>query len=280
MNDSYIYKKEVDWSLLVDGFTIPVDNQIIFGRNMGRFIARGEKKTIKIVLMAKAYGARIVNVNFDQSKYKRKDVYQIRYSKGSELAVALQSLFIESYQYFINKRNIRGKQRGPMIKLPEDQKEYLVLYTTEYEDTYVAEAITVKDLYLVREAISSQDEQGFENSINYNIYDNTASILLDDRIIKVRKLNRAIGENLKLLYDYRCQICGNSIGGEYGASVVESHHIDYFVKSMNNDSNNQLIICPNHHRVIHEVEPNFDRKRKLYVYKNGVVEGLTLNYHI
>lgn len=49
MNNSYIYKKEVDWSLLVDGLTIPVENQIIFGQNMDRFIAKGEKKEIIIL---------------------------------------------------------------------------------------------------------------------------------------------------------------------------------------------------------------------------------------
>lgn len=280
MNNSYIYKKEVDWSLLVDGLTIPVENQIIFGRNMDRFIAKGEKKEITIILLGKSYKARIVNVNFNQSKYNRKDIYQIRYSKKSELACALQNLFIESYQYFIDQRNLRGNHRGPMIRLPENRKEYLILYTTEYEDTYVAEPFTKGDLYLANEVISSQEEQVFEKSINYNVCDPTASILLDERIVKVRRLNRAIGDNLKLLYDYRCQICGSQIGEQYGTSIVEAHHIDYYVKSMNNDSDNQLIICPNHHRIIHEVEPIFDRKRKLYVYKNGVVEGLTLNYHI
>jgi len=29
-------------------------------------------------------------------------------------------------------------------------------------------------------------------------------------MIKVRRLDRAIGENLKLLYNYKCQICGDN----------------------------------------------------------------------
>ena len=89
-----------------------------------------------------------------------------------------------------------------------------------------------------------------------------------------------IGEYLKELYGYRCQICGRLIGEEYGSHIAEAHHIDYFVKSLNNDASNQLIVCPNHHSIIHDVNPVFDRKRKLYVYKNGVTEGLVINKHL
>ena len=47
--------------------------------------------------------------------------------------------------------------------------------------------------------------------------------------VKIRKLNKKIGYILKLLYGYRCQICGQLIGEEYGSHIVEAHHIDYFV---------------------------------------------------
>ena len=61
--------------------------------------------------------------------------------------------------------------------------------------------------------------------------------------------------------------------------MVEAHHIDYFVKSLNNDASNQMIVCPNHHSIIYDVNPVFDR-RKLNVYENGVTEGLVLNKHL
>jgi predicted restriction endonuclease len=98
--------------------------------------------------------------------------------------------------------------------------------------------------------------------------------------VRIRKLNRKIGENLKLLYGYRCQICGRLIGEEYGSHIAEAHHIDYFVNSLNNDANNQMILCPNHHSIIHDVNPVFDRKRLIYIYKNGLEEKLMLNQHL
>lgn len=32
MRENYVYKKEVDWSLLMEGLTLPVDNQVVFGQ--------------------------------------------------------------------------------------------------------------------------------------------------------------------------------------------------------------------------------------------------------
>lgn len=119
-----------------------------------------------------------------------------------------------------------------------------------------------------------------EAKFNYDIEDKNANILEDEKIVKIRKLKRKIGDNLKLLYAYRCQICGQYVGAEYDAKVVEAHHIDYFVKSLNNDSNNQLVVCPNHHSIIHEVNPVFHRKSLIYLYPNGVQEGLMLNQHL
>ena len=89
-----------------------------------------------------------------------------------------------------------------------------------------------------------------------------------------------IGNNLKLLYGYRCQICGKVIGEEYGSHVAEAHHIDYFIKSLNNDASNQMIVCPNHHSSIHDVNPVFDRNKKMLIYSNGVRQVLKLNKHL
>ena len=35
--ENYVYKKEVDWSLLQEGLTLPFDNQVVFGQ-MTRYI--------------------------------------------------------------------------------------------------------------------------------------------------------------------------------------------------------------------------------------------------
>lgn len=127
---------------------------------------------------------------------------------------------------------------------------------------------------------SRQSERIFEAEFNYDVIDDTAGINLRTEIVKVRKLNKKIGDSLKEHYAYKCQICGAYIGEKYGSHIVEAHHIDYFVNSLNNDITNLLIVCPNHHSIIHDTNLVFDRLRLLYIYKNGFEQRLVLNQHL
>lgn len=278
--EHYVYKTEVNWSLLTEGLTLPVDNQVIFARNMGKLLRRGESKSINIYLNEKRYKAQIRNINFDERFKRIKDTLQIRYPRNGELARALQANFIKSYNFLSYQRNIRSQGDRTIIKLPKKMEEYLAIYTTEYEDSYVFETIAAEEIDLLRQVVKNQSEHLFESNFNFDITDNNSCIHEDKRVVKIRKLNRKIGDNLKLLYGYRCQICGRLIGERYGAHAVEAHHIDYFVNSLNNDANNQLIVCPNHHSIIHELNPVFDKKRLIYLYPNGIQEGLAINYHL
>lgn len=193
----------------------------------------------------KTYDVKIININNSVEK-RKKDAYQIRYTRNGEFSQALQLCFKRSMDYIRAIRESRDTNDRRYIKVPEDAREYLAIYTTEYEDTFLVEPIIAEDI----------------------------------QIVKVRKLNRKIGENLKLLYGYRCQLCGRVIGEEYGLHIAEAHHIEYFVNSLNNDANNQMIVCPNHHSIIHDANPTFDRKRMMYLFSNGVEERLVLNKHL
>ena len=51
-------------------------------------------------------------------------------------------------------------------------------------------------------------------------------------------------------------------------------------RQVNNNANNIMILCPNHHGIIHDQNPRFDRKCKMYHYPNGYKEGLRLNLHL
>ena len=278
--ENYVYKKEVDWSLLNEGLTLPFDNQVVFGQIMGRFLKRGESKDITLYLNGHSYKAKITNVNSDPKFKRKKDTLQIRYIKGGELAKELQACFMTSYQFIKKTRELRQPGDRTMIRLPEDLKEYLAIYTTEYDDSYVLDPIVSEDIAALKQVVSGQKERILEAEFNYDVEDATSALLESECIVKIRKLNKKIGDNLKLLYNYRCQLCGCLIGEEYGSHIAEAHHIDYFVSSLNNDANNQLIVCPNHHSIIHDTNPVFDRQKRLYIYKNGVEQKLLLNRHL
>lgn len=280
-NNCYVYKKEVDWSLLHQGVTIPVTIQVVFGNTVSGFLPRGKSKEIYLVLEGKTYKAELRNQKFDESKYpKRKDIVQIRYNSQSEIAEKLRSIFAASYRYILQQRSNTSENHRIFAKVPEGQKEYLAIYTTEYPDTYLLECITQEDTRTLKETMVCEDEQEYEASINYKIIDPNATIDAINQIVKIRKLNRAIGESLKLLYNYCCQICGENISERYGVNVVESHHIEPFVESLNNNAKNQIIICPNHHRIIHRAGPVFNKRKLIFAYDNGAEEKIILNRHL
>lgn len=281
LDNSYVYKKEVDWSLLNQGLSIPIDIQVIFQNNIKKFISRGESKDIYIILEGASYKVKLVNQKFDESKYpNHKDILQIRYNHQSAIADKLKYIFSCSYRYLSEQRNNLEEKPRKYFKIPEDKKEFLAIYTTEYEDTFIADCITNNETTAAKDFLVNEDEQNYEASINYPIIDPMATIEKTQRLTKIRKLNKAIGDNLKKLYDYKCQICGADFGKKYNTFVVEAHHIDPFVISMNNDASNQIIICPNHHRVIHKAVPMFDRSKLLFLYPNGFEEKLILNKHL
>lgn len=281
LDNSYVYKKEADWSLLNWGLTIPLDVQVVFRDNIKDFISRGESRDIFLVLDGVSYKAKLVNQKFDERKYPtHKDILAIRYSPGSELAEKFRSIFSCTYKYLCEQRGDLKTRQKRYFRIEESKKEFLAIYTTEYPDTYIIECITQTEVSEARALLLLESEQNYEESINYPKTDPTAAIEEVQKLAKIRRLNRAIGDSLKILYDYKCQICGDDFGKRFDVHIVETHHIDPFVNSLNNDAANQIIICPNHHKVIHRAEPVFDRGRLLFLYRNGVEERLVLNRHI
>lgn len=55
----------------MEGFTLPLDNQVIFLHNMENFLQRGESKIIHFFMNGKTYDAKIVNVNNSVEKRKK-----------------------------------------------------------------------------------------------------------------------------------------------------------------------------------------------------------------
>ncbi|HOQ01166.1 MAG TPA: hypothetical protein PK604_10185 [Acetivibrio clariflavus] len=85
--NNYVYKKEVDWSLLHQGLTIPLDIQVVFQNAINEFLPKGSSKDIYLVLEGKTYKAKLINQKFNEEKYtNRKSILQIRYNTQSDIA--------------------------------------------------------------------------------------------------------------------------------------------------------------------------------------------------
>lgn len=180
-------------------------------------------------------------------------------------------------EYEARKQILEDKLNKKEARLYQDIKN-LEQKVIEIQSRRLNQIITRDNIDAIF-SITSTNEIG-EAGLESDIQDEAVGYDQKNHLIKIRKLNKKIGDNLKRLYQYRCQICGRLIGEEYGSHVVEAHHIEYFVKSLNNDASNQIIVCTNHHSIIHDVDPVFDRKRLLYIYPNGFEEKFVLNMHL
>lgn len=280
---TYIYSKEIDWSALTDGITLPQEAKDIFTRNEGSFLQRGQQRAIKMILNGKIYTDAIIkNENFSK-KYERShksDIIQIRYRLNGPFVQELKAVFQSSYQFLAAARANKPTGDRSRIYLPEEKKEYLAIYATAEEDTYFFEPILAADMAQARTELTGKTEEQIETEFDTASADPNAGILISQRTVKIRKLNRSIGENLKKLYEFRCQICGETVGSPFGLHVCEAHHIDYFIRSLNNDASNQMIVCPNHHRIIHEGHAQFLRDRMLFRFTNGADMKIKLDKHL
>jgi len=268
--------------LLNDGMTIPVSVCSLFKAWDESILMHGQSKDIKILIDGELYDAKLKNQNFVQSKWAgHKDIIQIRYNRKSPLAVKLRTVFQKSYDYLFAQKQVIGKSKR-QIHLPTDQQEYIRLYLTTSQDVLCMECCSNFDYQQLAHTLSAIPEEVYEQTDDDKFFmtDKSASIEEKQRLVKYRKIDRSIILALKKFYDYRDEISGERIGDEYGDSVVEAHHIDYFTSSQNNDSTNIIIVSPNYHRIIHKNNPVFNRKKFQFEFENGEILRLKLYEHL
>ena len=255
----FLFKKNVDKSMLYVGISIPKHIQQSIEMFYDGGIPKGETKDIQLVIDGQTYRAIITKYNTSV------EMMQIHYGAKSAIAIKLRSIF-----------KYTDKQISMNRLITEEKREYAGIYAENSQLHF--ECVTWDDIKDESEYALSMDEQSIENY--YEMKDTTAHYEIKEKVSKFRKVNRDIIENLKQLYDYRCQICGETIGAECGTKISQAHHIEYFSKSLNNDSDNIIILCPNHHALIHNQNPVFDRQKERFVFPNGYIAELKLNKHL
>lgn len=121
-------------------------------------------------------------------------------------------------------------------------------------------------------------EEEMEYILNFK--DPNAGIKEKYVLYKGRIYNTSIVKQLKILYQGKCQICGEQPFKEKNINISEVHHIRYFSLSCNNDIDNLIVLCPNHHRLIHKLNPEFDFEKKEFKYPDGTKEKVIIDYHL
>lgn len=78
--------------------------------------------------------------------------------------------------------------------------------------------------------------------------------------------NPQLAEQLQEKYDGRCQICEWTSRFRYQVDVCEAHHVRWLSRGGEDAISNLILICPNHHRVIHRFDAPFDFARQAFIF--------------
>jgi hypothetical protein len=84
-------------------------------------------------------------------------------------------------------------------------------------------------------------------------------------------------------YGGKCQICLYDPLERYGRHVCHAHHIQWLSRGGEDKLKNLVLICPNHHAAIHQVDAPFDFADLTFEFRKGTVKGresLQLNTHL
>lgn len=276
----FIYQKAVDRSTLRQGFQIPVEFHPLLAAMPGGMPVHGETRNISIIIDDVEYAAQLKNQGFDREKYDgHADVIQIRYNENSPIAKKLRTIFYSTWDYVETEKSLPGNiGRRYTIKIPKERQEYLAISCSDIANIFIADCITSSFKSDAIMDLSSIEELDFETFQPRE--DSSAKIIEKERIQKVRHLDRSIGDSLKRLYDFHCQMTGERVGDSYNTLVVEAHHIIPFTTSLNNDTSNIIIVSPSYHRIIHAAKPDWIPEILAFKYPNGLIEKVMLNKHL
>ena len=176
------------------------------------------------------------------------------------------------------------RNRAPRKRIEETAKRLSLLSFEEITDLVKSlienqiEGNVIETEESFSDSMQSVSETELELIVNAKDPDATIRVKTSEG--KVRVYKTSIIKQLKKLYGGCCQLCGKKPFDEFDADICEAHHIEYFSESQNNDSSNLIILCPNHHRLIHKLNPVFDAEKGEFDYGNGKKEKIKLDYHL
>jgi len=119
--------------------------------------------------------------------------------------------------------------------------------------------------------ILREDEHEFKQTKD-NLIEDNPSLGHEKREVLVEMIDRdyRIIENVKRIYDNRCQICGFTFKKKNGEFYSEGHHLIPLSEGGTQERDNIVILCPNHHRMMHYADVEigdlkYEKKREVKI---------------
>lgn len=108
-----VFRKELDWSLFIDGIHIPLDVQDRLFGCLGFDLKRGESRSVQVFFNNSQFSAvlKSMPMNSDPS---HSDMVHLRYSRNSKLAMELRRVYRDQFEYLKHLRAL-SKPRSHVL---------------------------------------------------------------------------------------------------------------------------------------------------------------------
>ena len=279
-NDKQIFlmKRPLQWSHLTSGLPIPRVFQELTYDILGKRLKAQDSTEVRVKFGGEIFIVKIYNINFNRGKFDHTEILQFKYDNNRPLLNKLQDIFSREYRYCLEAREARQKGDTSRVDISKHFDTNLIVYGTSEPDLFIWEPEFENISKEVETEIKQMTEEEFETAIVRT--DPRATIKEKEKLVKIRQLDSSIGDSLKRVYGYCCQMTGEHIGEQYGVNAIEAHHIRPFTESLDNDTSNIMILSPNYHRIVHKAKPHFNRKTLSFEFPNGLIEKVKLNRHL
>lgn len=240
-----------------------------------------QKKSLVAFYISKYNEDAFKELGYTGPAYKAMDDLSIRITGPTVVPNAYIKQRRDEFDVFFDNGRVGRRNRKPTAAVTEMYERWNVMSFKEISELV---KIVLGGMLEENQELNLETDGGIVSEYDVEMYlnfvDETASLNKNVKTVIERTYSKQKVDMLKRLYAYRCQICGKNVGLEYGANIAEAHHIKYFSKSVDNSSNNLLIVCPNHHSLIHALNPKFDYKELQYIYPDGKVDKVVLDLHL
>ena len=138
----FIFRKLVDKSVLRQGLTIPKEYHSALQEFCPAIKRHGAIVHVKVQIDRVLYDAELRNQNFNEKNWAgHGDVIQIRYTPQSPVAQKIRQLFYSTNKFIDHTLSRKISHKKSRIRIPDNKKEYIDIYTTNEKDMLHFECI-------------------------------------------------------------------------------------------------------------------------------------------
>lgn len=190
----------------------------------------------------------------------------------------------DEYDVVTNSTRMGQRNREPRTRIIET-KNHLTTFSfselTEIVRAFIDNSLSgecIDERGVLELSENPLTEVELETILNFK--DSRATIKVKPTDSKIRIYNTSIIKQLKKLYGGCCQLCGQHPMPNHDVDICEAHHIAYFSETQNNDASNIIVVCPNHHRLLHKLNPVFDPEYGRFHFEDGKNIEIKFDLHL